>query len=95
MIDLNISRLLRVPLRAIPKALPRDERELFIAADNAPGFLDFQRHRFAERPEGRLDLVEARGVVESEQTIDGFSIPAETTHQLGAGDAALAERAVE
>jgi hypothetical protein len=29
----------------------------------APGFLDFQCHRFAERLKGRLDLVEARGVV--------------------------------
>jgi hypothetical protein len=49
----------------------------------APGFLDFQCHRFAERLKGRLDLVEARGVVESEQTIDGFSIPAETAHRRG------------
>jgi hypothetical protein len=66
----------------------------FCSGCSAPGFLDFQRHRFAERLKGRLDLVEARGVVESEQTIDGFSIPAETAHQLGAGDAALAQRAV-
>jgi hypothetical protein len=60
-----------------------------------PGFLDFQRHRFAERLEGRLDLVEARGVVEPEQAIDRFAIPAETAHQLGAADAALAQRTVE
>src|SRR5262249_48394618 len=52
-------------------------------------------HRFAERLEGRFDLVEARGVIEPEQTIDGFAIPAETAHQLGAGDTALTQRAVE
>src|SRR5262249_15186595 len=51
--------------------------------------------RFSERLEGRLDLVEARGVVEPEQTIDRFPIPAKLSHQLGASDAGLAERSVE
>src|SRR5262245_46489263 len=70
-------------------------RKRSCSACSAPGFLDFQHHRFAERLEGRLDLVEARGVIEPEQTIDGFAIPAETTHQLGAGDTALTQRAIE
>src|SRR5262249_46689319 len=70
-------------------------RKRSCSACSAPGFLDFQHYRFAERLEGRLDLVEARGVIEPEQTIDGFAIPAETTHQLGAGDTALTQRAIE
>src|SRR5215831_13385839 len=70
-------------------------RKRSCSACSAPGFLDFQHHRFAERVEGRLDLVEARGVIEPEQTIDGFAIPAETAHQLGAGDTALTQRAIE
>src|SRR5262245_11372927 len=70
-------------------------RKRSCSACSAPGFLDFQHHRFAERLEGCLDLVEARGVIEPEQTIDGFAIPAETAHQLGAGDTALTQRAIE
>src|SRR5215831_6864984 len=92
-----------VPIYAMPDdgadtigtALSLMCRKRSCSACSAPGFLDFQHHRFAERLEGRLDLVEARGVIESEQTIDGFAIPAETTHQLGAGDTALAQRAIE
>jgi hypothetical protein len=41
---------------------------------SAPGFLDFELYRFAECLKGRIDLVEARGVAESEQTIDRFSM---------------------
>src|SRR5262245_25761590 len=70
-------------------------RKRSCSACSAPGFLDFQHHRFAERLEGRLDLVEARGVIKPEQTIDGFAIPAKTAHQLGAGDTALTQRAIE
>src|SRR5262249_1444348 len=70
-------------------------RKRSCSACSAPGFLDFQHHRFAERLEGRLDLVEERGVIKPEQTIAGFAIPAKTAHQLGAGDTALTQRAIE
>jgi hypothetical protein len=93
---------LAVPIHAISDggvdtigtAAQLDMSEAIVRRRSAPGFFDFQRHRFAERLEGRLDLIEARGMVEPEQTVDGFSIPAETAHQLGAGDAALPQRAV-
>jgi hypothetical protein len=93
---------LAVPIHAISDggvdtigtAAQLDMSETIVRHRSAPGFFDFQRHRFAERLEGRLDLIEARGMVEPEQTVDGFSIPAETAHQLGAGDAALPQRAV-
>jgi hypothetical protein len=69
-------------------------RKRSCSACSAPGFLDFQHHRFAERLEGRLDLVEARGVTAVEQARHLRGLPAEPFGELALVEPGGAHRPV-